>query len=320
MAQPYDMPLEELQKYKPHLTRQTDFEEFWEESQNKLGDVPLRYELTPYKYPVRGVKVYRISYRGFEEAYIDGWLAIPEGEDLYPGLLLFHGYNWAFDGNLHDTVNWALKGYVAMQMLVRGQQGRSVDNIVPSSGHTAGWMTKGILSPYEYYYRGVYMDAVRAIEILASIPQVDESRIGITGGSQGGGLAMAAAALSDIPKVIAAEYPFLSNFERAIDIAPQGPYLEINEYLRRNSGAHIEEQVKKTLSYFDIMNLAPRIKCHTWICAGLVDEITPPSTIFAAYNHLEFKKEISVFRYFGHEHIPGTVETVLKLLMDKLQL
>lgn len=318
MAQLYDMPLEELKKYKPALTKQKDFDEFWEKSLKELAEIPLKYQLIPYDFPARRVKVFRVEYLGFKGANIEGWLAVPEGEGLYPGLVQFHGYNWAMDGCVPDVVNLALNGYAAFLMLVRGQQGRSVDNIVPGSGHALGWMSKGILSPEEYYYRGVYMDAVRAVEILASLPCVDESRIGVTGGSQGGGLALAVAALSGIPKVAAVHYPFLAHFERAIDVAPDGPYLEINEYLRRNSGEEIERQVKKTLSYFDIMNLAPRIKCRTWICTGLVDEITPPSTVFAVYNHLKCPKEISVFRYFGHEHMPGSVEIKLRILMDEL--
>lgn len=319
MAQQYDMKLEELEKYKPQPTKQPDFEEFWRNTLEKLANVPIKYEVTPYEYPVKGVKVFRISFMGFQNANIDGWLSLPDGSDIYPGLLLTHGYNWAFDGHLHDVVNWALRGYVSLQILVRGQQGKSVDNVISTTGYHAGWMTKGIQSPEEYYYRAVYMDAVRALEILSSIPQVDKTRIGVMGSSQGGGMALAAAALSEIPAVAVADYPYLSNFERAIDIVPTGPYLEINEYFRRYSNPLIEEQAKKTLSYFDVMNLAPRIKCHTSISIGLVDEITPPSTVFAAYNHLQCSKEIAVYRYFGHEYIPGTVEPKLKLLMDYLQ-
>lgn len=319
MAQPYDISLEELKKYKPCLTKQPDFEDFWNNSKKKLSSVPIEYKLTEYDYPVHGIKVYRISYLGFESANIDGWFAVPNKDRPHPGMVLFHGYNWALDGQIHDVVNLALKGYATLIMLVRGQQGESVDNVVSSSGFTAGWMTKGILSPEEYYYRAVYLDALRAVEVLASMDNVDESRIGVTGGSQGGGLTLAAAALSDIPKVAIADYPYLSHFERAIEITPTGPYLEINEYLRRNTHPKFEEQAKKTLSYFDIMNLAPLIKSYTWISSGLIDEVTPPSTIFAAYNHLKCQKEISVHRYFGHEYIPSTVEPKLRLMMDFLQ-
>jgi cephalosporin-C deacetylase len=261
--------------------------------------------------------VYRL--KGFADANIDGWFAIPDGDGVYPGLVIYHGYNHSMDGNIHDTVNWALKGYACLHMLTRGQQGRSEDNIVSGGGFVAGWMTKGILSPEEYYYRAVYMDAVRAVEVLASMPQIDMSRIGVTGGSQGGALTLAAAALSDIPAVAVADYPYLSNFRRAIDVTPVGPYLEINEYFRRYSDPMIEEQAMKTLSYFDIMNLASRIKCYTWVSVGLVDEITPPSTIFSAYNHLECPKDIAIFRYFGHEFLPGAVEPKLRALMKFLR-
>ncbi len=318
MAQPYDLPLEQLRTYKPEPTRREDFERFWQSSLDRLAEIPPDYDLTPYDYPARGVRVYEITYRGFNGASIGGWFAVPDRTGPHPGLVIYHGYNWAADGNLHDTVNWALHGYAALHMFVRGQQGHSVDNIVPTHGNTVGWMTKGIQSPEQYYYRAVYMDAVRALEILASMDEVDSSRIGVTGGSQGGALALAAAALSPIPKAAAADYPYLSHFERAIDVTPKGPYLELNEYFRRYSNPAIEETARATLSYFDIMNLAPSITCPTWISIGLVDEITPPSTVFAVYNHLTCPKDISVHRYFGHEYIPGAHEAKLRMLMRHL--
>lgn len=320
MPQPYDLPLHELETYKPASTRQPDFDAFWSRTLEMLAETPVSYELTPYDYPVTGVKVYKIAYAGFRGARIEGWLALPAGEGPHPGLALYHGYNWAFEGNLHDTVNWALHGYAALQMFCRGQQGGSVDNTIYSHGGHSGWMSMGILSEEEYYYRAVYMDAVRAIEVLASLPEVDASRIGVTGGSQGGALTLAAAALSDIPIVAAADYPYLSNFERAIDITPNGPYSELNEFFRRNGHPDIETAAKRTLTYFDVMNLAPRVACRTWVSIGLVDMITPPSTVFAAYNHLgAAEKEIQVFRYFGHEGNPRAHEMKLRLLMGALR-
>lgn len=318
MLQPYDLPLEQLKVYKPDLTRQPDFNDFWNNALNELSQIKLEYSLTPYDYPVKGVKTWLVNFKGFNNANIECWLAVPEGEGPFPGLMLFHGYNWGFNG-LHDSVNWALKGYVVLHMQVRGQQGGSCDNVASSNGFTPGWMTKGALDPNEYYYRAVYMDAVRALEVLCDLPEVDKNRIGVHGGSQGGGLTLAVSALTSIPKVAVADYPFLSNFERAIEICPCNPYYEINEFLRRNTSPETEDRLKKTLSYFDVMNLADRVTCHCWLSVGLVDDITPPSTIFAAYNHLKCSKELSINRYFGHEFMPETVEPKLRVLMKYLQ-
>jgi cephalosporin-C deacetylase len=55
------------------------------------------------------------------------------------------------------------------------------------------------------------------------------------------------------------------------------------------------------------------------MAAGLVDDITPPSTVFAVYNHLTCRKDIAVFRYFGHEYLPGFVEKQLGMMMNCLR-
>lgn len=319
MQQLYDLPLDQLMVYKPELTRKDDFRNFWNETLDELRKVPLEYRMEPYAYPAKGVKVYNVRYKGFNNAEIEGWLAIPAGSCPHPGLLLFHGYNWAYDGKLHETVNMALHGYACLQILVRGQQGHSVDNIVSSYGNPMGWLTKGILNPYEYYYRAVYMDAVRGTEVLASMDFIDEKHIGLMGGSQGGGLAIATAALSNIPVVAVCDFPFLAHFERAIDIAPSGPYNELNDFFRRNTDPKIEEQARRTLSYFDVMNHAPDVKSFTFMTVGLVDQTTPPSTVFAVFNHLVCEKKCSIWRYFGHENIPGAVEQKLSVLMEYLQ-
>lgn len=303
--QPYDMPLEKLEQYKPTLNAQPDLRAFWDATLSEMRDEPWDEQLEAIEYPVRGVAVHRLQFRGFRGAMIQAWYARPlmDPEPL-PGLVLYHGYNWNYEGNLQEVVNWALRGYAVVGMSARGQQA-SGQSMPSPHGHVAGWMTQGILDPDVYYYRGVYSDAVRTLEWLSRRPQVDPNRIGVTGGSQGGGLALAAAALSDIPRVAAVDYPYLCHFRRAVDVAPAGPYGEITEFLRQNGDPAAEAQAFRTLSYFDVMNLAPWIQAPALISAGLVDQLTPPSTIFAAYNHIgSEEKAIRVFRYFGHEFIP----------------
>ncbi|WP_438421166.1 cephalosporin C deacetylase [Bacillus siamensis] len=300
----YDLPLDQLQTYKPNKTAPHDFADFWASSLHELAKEEAKPDLMPESYPADGVKVFRLKYRSFGKAEIEGWYAVPDRKGPHPAIVKYHGYNASYDGDIHDIVNWALHGYAAFGMLVRGQHS-STDTSVSPHGHVPGWMTKGILDKDTYYYRGVYLDAVRALEVISSFDEVDETRIAVIGGSQGGGLSIAAAALSDIPRAVAADYPYLSNFERAIDVALDEPYLEINSFFRKNGSPETEKAAMNTLAYFDIMNLADRVKVPVLMSIGLIDRVTPPSTVFAAYNHLETEKELKVYRYFGHEYIPS---------------
>ena len=56
-----------------------------------------------------------------------------------------------------------------------------------------------------------------------------------------------------------------------------------------------------TLSYHDGMNFAARAKAPALFAVGLMDEICPPSTVFAAYNHYAGPRDIRVWPYNGHE-------------------
>lgn len=319
MIQPYDMSLEQLHQYTPPLTRSADFSQFWDKSRTLMNSEPWEDHLDEADYPADGVVLSWGEYRGFQGARIRGWYARPDRPGRFPGLVVYHGYNWNFEGGVHDIVNWALHGYAAFGVGVRGQQA-SGESAPSPHGHVAGWMTQGIMSPETYYYRGVYLDAVRAVEWLSAQDAVDKSRIGVTGGSQGGGLSLAMAALSSQVKAAVADTPFLCHFTRAVDIAPAGPYGEITEFLRRNGEPAIEQQVFETLAYFDVMNLAPWIQCPVLVSVGLVDQLTPPSTIFAAYHHIEAEeKGLRVYRYFGHESIPRFQTEKLAFLREHLK-
>lgn len=316
-VQPYDLPLEELREYKPELTRQPDFDEFWANTRRELATVPMEYTCTPIPYPAKNIEVYELRFKGLHDAAISAYFAKPLGDGPFSAIVSFHGYN--FGSNvLDDVVLHALHGYAAAQMMVRGQQGGSEDTLPDQSGHAKGWMTKGIQSPEAYFYRAVYMDAVRLAEIISSMDCVNKNKIAVMGGSQGGALSLAVAALTDIPCVVVANYPYLCHFRRAINMAQQDPYLEFNEYFRRNPAPEVEAQAMKTLSYFDIMNHAPNVVCDTTFFTGLVDLISPPSTVFAAYNHLTCEKNIYIYRYFGHEYMTGTRQIQFEILKSYL--
>jgi len=129
-------------------------------------------------------------------------------------------------------------------------------------------------------------------------PEIDASRIATAGGSQGGGLSLVAAALNPRVGAVAADIPFLCHFRRALAVSDSYPYKELDDYLLRHPDR--EASMWRTLPYFDVLNLANRIRCPVLISVGLRDLVCPPSTIYAVYNHLSGPKEIAVYPAHGH--------------------
>jgi cephalosporin-C deacetylase len=299
----YDFPLPKLREYRPPLTRQPDFANFWAETLAQARG-PLNADVKPIDYPVPEVSVYDVRYDGFGGARVGGWYILPStasAGDPLPTMVFYHGYSGS-RSEVYNYMPWALQGYAVFAIDVRGQSGTSTDTGQYSTGHVRGWMTQGILDEREYYYRGVYVDCVRALDFVSAQPEVNVTRLGITGGSQGGGLTLAVAGLDRRPALAMADVPFLCHFERPLDISDKYPYREIADFIRRYPGT--DERVFRTLSYFDGMNLAADIACPTLVTVGLEDMVCPPSTVFAAYNRIPALKRIDVFRYFAHE-VPG---------------
>jgi len=294
----FDLSLDELKTYRPPLTCQPDIEQFWRETLLNASQQPLAPTLEAVDYPVPELEAFAVKYHGWQGAPVSAWYLRPPGRGPFPALVFYHGYSVNKYG-IYPYLPWVLQGYAVLTPDVRGQSGGTPDTSTYSDGHARGWLTKGIMDPHEYYYRGVYVDSVRALDFLASRPEIDMDKIGVTGQSQGGGLSLAVAALDGRPALAMPGMPFLCHFERPLQISKAYPYWELADYLRHYPNR--TDQVFKTLSYFDNMNLADWITCPTLLSVGLIDEICPPSTIFAVYNRLIGPRKIAVFPYHAHE-------------------
>jgi cephalosporin-C deacetylase len=145
----------------------------------------------------------------------------------------------------------------------------------------------------------VMSDAVRAVEAARSHPSVDPGRVAVTGGSQGGGLALAVGGLQPDVSAVLPDVPFLCHYRRATQIIDTNPYAEIAAYCKTHRDK--VEAVFATLSYFDGLNFAVRARAPALFSVGLMDTICPPSTVYAAYNHYAGPKDITVWEYNNHE-------------------
>lgn len=323
--------VKELKEYHPELTRQPDFEKFWNGAIEELH-VDFYLELKEYPYPSDRVMVYKASLKATDGTILRGWYLSPRDagpNNSLPALVRFHGYS-SNKGKICELLLWALQGYSVLAMDVRGQCGETPDNRVYKTGSFSGWMTLGINSPLEYYYRQVYLDSVQIIKALARRPEVDSTRIGLFGNSQGAALAVVSAALlskfhnslnENTIKIVAinAAVPFLTDMKRQYQEHSDGPWAEFGWYFRMQDPTHErEDEVFNCLSYFDAMNFAPWVSCPVLIAVGLKDTACPPSTAYALYNHLGGKKQIIPYPDYGHESIDSHVDKQIEFFASLL--
>ena len=303
MAQ-FDLSLEELRSYRPPRTEPADFDAFWSGTleASRQAWAPPRFE--PVDSPLRTIDALDVTFSGYMGQPIKGWLLAPRSiPGPLPTVVEYQGYGGG-RGQVPEWLSWASMGYAHFVVDSRGQggHGRAGDtsDIEPTgTGPQApGVMTRGIMDPSTYYYRRLIADAALAVDAARTHPLVDQERIVVSGASQGGGLALAAAALAR-PAAAIVDVPFLCHFRRALEVTDELPYDEIRRFLRVHRGA--EETVFATLEYIDGRNFAARASAPALFSVGLEDKVTPPSTIFAAYNDYAGPKDIRVWPLSGHE-------------------
>ncbi|MCC6628610.1 MAG: acetylxylan esterase [Chloroflexi bacterium] len=268
------MPRPSPESYPSSVTRPADFDAFWAGVLAEVDAIPLAPTFTPA--PLRStpeVDTFDVRFTSLGGLRIAAWYCRPAGhQGPLPGLLIVPGY--VSEPLLPKA--WAAQGYATLSLAPRGKL-RSNDRFNPGY---PGLLTHNIVDRSTYGYRGFYADAYRALDVLCSRSEVDPSRVGVHGSSQGGALTVLIAALRAGQIACgAAGAPYLCGFMDSADLTHSYPYQEINDYLRlypeRATAA------RETVAYFDIINFAPQITCPMLVNIGLEDDVCPPETGFA---------------------------------------
>ena len=305
----FDLPLAELQAYRAELDEPADFDEFWSSTLSEARSHDIDVRLEPVDVGFDTVEVFDVTFAGFGGHPIKGWFSRPRGvEGPLPAVVQFNGYGGG-RGLPHQHTTWPTAGFAHLFMDTRGQgagwgEGGETADPVGSGPATPGSMTRGIEDPEQYFYRRVFIDSARAVDAVRAIDGVDPERVAVAGGSQGGGMTIAAAGLVTGLGAAMPDVPFLSHFRRALEITDAYPYGEIVKYLAVRRGQ--TERVMRTLSYFDAVHHARRATAPGLFSVALMDMVCPPSTVYAAYNGWgeltgEVAKVMTVYPFNGHE-------------------
>ncbi|MET7371947.1 acetylxylan esterase [Micromonospora arida] len=297
-----DITLAECWAYQPDPTVPEDLDAFWERTLRSDDTAAATYE--PVDTGLTQIRSYAVTVAGFSGEPVHGWLHLPaDATGPLPCVVEYLGYGRG-RGLPHEKLFWASAGFAHLIMDTRGQgwsaaPGATADSDRYPAGTVPGFLTRGVTSPDDFYYRRLITDAVRFAQAAAEHPAVDAARVAVTGISQGGGLSLAVAALFPGVAAVMPDVPFLCDFPRGVRVATEGPYTEVAEYLALYRDR--SDQVFRTLSYVDGAVLGARATAPALFSIAMMDRICPPSTCFAAYHRYGGDKEVRVYEFNDHE-------------------
>jgi cephalosporin-C deacetylase len=313
-----DKPLRELEKYTGTNPKPRDFDRYWARALKELDAVDPQPVLTPNKrLKLRNGELFDLWFTGIGGARIFAKYVRPRRlAHPCPAVLEFHGYS-GHSGDWADKLRFASEGVAVAAMDCRGQGGRSQDTggVLGNTHH--GHIIRGLDDhPDKLLFRSIFLDTVQLARVVASFKEIDPRRLAASGGSQGGALSIACAALEPRIARCVSVYPFLSDYQRVWDMdLAKDAYAELKNFFRHfDSAAERRKEIFERLGYIDVHHLAPRIKAEVIMALTLQDSICPPSTQFAVYNAIRSKKSRILYPDFGHEGIPGLADRVFGFL------
>jgi cephalosporin-C deacetylase-like acetyl esterase len=301
----------------PTVENPVDFDAFWRKAKEDLAKIPMDAKMTlmPERCTEK-TNVYHVNLQNYRlGSRLYGILCVPKKEGKYPALLQVPGAGVrAYGGDIAT----ADKGVITFQIGIHGVPVDMNPSVYTDlgAGPLSGYHNYNMDDRDRFYYKRVYLGCVRANDFLTSLPQYDGSNLAVTGGSQGGALSIITTALDSRVKSLGAFYPALS---------------DVTGYLFGRAGGwpHYFDQANRswnekkdkisTLSYYDVVNFARRVKVPGYYSWGYNDETCPPTSMFAAYNVISAPKELYLALDTGHWTYPEQGEKMSAWLLGRLK-
>lgn len=270
----------------PGMKEPEDFDAFWRKQRRELSRVPAEFTLTPVETPEPRRQEYEsfdVKVRCTGAMPVSGCLIRPK--NARPGTLRavvrFHGAGIRTAGRAF----WAARG---KNVMVFDVNAHGIENFREPSyyrelGRTSlkNYPKRHADDPERFYFRDMYLRALRALEFMKSLPEWDGKTLMVIGGSQGGAQALAAAALDPDVTFCIAGVPAMCD-HGAPFVSRQAGWPRLIE--RKPDGTAENPATAAACGYYDSVNFAKRIRCEVHLSTGFVDTVCVPTSVYAAYN------------------------------------
>lgn len=305
----------DLAEIKPSLPAPADFDAFWAEQKKRLAAVPMNTRLMPVPPPPNrdGAETFSFEVDSIG-APSTGFYGRPIGAKpkSLPAVLFVPGAG-VRSANLDSMAGWAKAGLLVAEINAHGiANGESKEYYAAlDAGELKDYRVRGRESRDTYYFMGVYFRMLRALEFLTTQPEWDGKTLIILGGSQGGGLSLAGAALEPRVSFIVSNVPGLTDQTGA----EAGRVAGWPRAIPKDAEGKPDAKVSEAMRYYDGANFAARINVPVHMEVGFIDVVCPPTCSYAAYNSLAGKKTMIPHVDRGHDIGPQIWNDMRKLTL-----
>ncbi len=279
-----------------------DFDQFWGKQKEELAKTPMNPKLDPLEPSgnLKGkVEAFDVKIDCLGGAPVSGYFARPVGAapKSLPAFINLHG---AGVRSAYRQDGRAAQGMLAMDLNAHGIENGKPEEFYKelNEGKLKGYPSFGAESVETFYFRGMFLRLVRALEFLKSQPEWDGKNLIAFGSSQGGAQAIVAAGLDPQVSLCVALVPAMCEHTGFL----VGQNSGWPRMVKLKDGKPENAEVFKTAGYYDAANFASRIKAETFFNVGFIDTTCPPTSVYAAYNNIKAAKEIENRPPMGHEY------------------
>lgn len=266
-----------------------DFVSFWENAKRELNNVsPNYYHQARPDLGNKHCDVYEVQFNSVDKGIIRGWLSVPKSGSK-------NGVLYKLGDYLNNQTPELRRELAVFSLNVRGAGESNTNYNLPYDQYG----TFNLQDRNKYILKGVYLDALRGLEYLASNVggfNIDGKKIAVIGTGLGAAAASAIAVLDPRIKGVVLESPsFVSfkdmlNFGEATTPVQWPATLFKNFYTSRRSGVD-KNAMLRTLDYFDPINFAPFISSPVLVGFNQNSNISPAQCVYNFISQLRVSKK-----------------------------
>ncbi len=292
-----------------------DFKEFWDAQTAGLSRLPLDPKISPVDQPNANIELFEVSFANIDGRRSHGYLAKPKGATSLPIMISQPGMGVHPNGLKESrwVIANAALGFLALDMSAHDMPLERTAEDEAKWKKYMGYPYIGSDDRMTYYYRHVFTGMIRGADYMTSRPDWNHKAIISSGGSQGGGLALIAAALDPRITAVVSIVPALGEHTGPLygrpDAAP-------NNLIMGRDKKTPDPKIIAATAYYDTVNFARFVKVPVLMSAGLIDPACPPTTVLSIYNSLSCPKQIDLAPLIGHNQGPRLAELRNRFLME----